>query len=178
MRAPVALVEIRISDDANLTQEEADAYVAAWTAKHRSGAPAVGMSPPGVTIETHQNAIGSADLFVQARDTIRTDIASHSSVAGGMADSTGSAGSLTYETHEGQRADFYEFDLPFWTIPITARLSLDDVVPNGTEVLVRFKPVVAPYQENATEEKITTRLVGAGDTPPTSTEGTTDGEAA
>ena len=177
MRSPVAIVEIRVTDDANLSQEEIDAYVAAWQLKHRAGQPAVGFSPPGVTIETHQNAIGSADLFVQARDTIRTDIGSHSSLDGGMVDSTGSAGSLTYETHEGQRADFYEFDLPFWTIPITSRLGLDDVVPRGTDLLVRFRPVVAPNQDATQAEQkrtsdTTTTPTAPAPAPPAITEET------
>ncbi len=180
MRAPLAIVELQISEDANLEQSEVDAYVQAWSLKHRSGAPAVGMSPPGVKIVTHSNSIGPADLFTEARDQIRTDIGSHSSMDGSMVDSTGGSGSLTYETHEGQRADFYEFDLPFWTIPITSRLGLDDVVPRGTEVLVRFKPVVAPNQDEIQSEqerttKTTTTTAPAPKVPAT-TEETPDGE--
>lgn len=166
MRAPVALVELRITDDSNLTQQEIDGWVAAWQLKHRSGAPAIGFTPPGMELVTHQNAIGSADLFVQARDTIRTDIGSHSSLDGGMVDSTGSGGSLTYETHEGIRADFYEFDLPFWTLPITSRLGLDDVVPRGTDVLVRFRPVVAPDQTaTQSEQERTTKTTTTATAP-------------
>jgi hypothetical protein len=146
MRSPVNIIDLHVTDDADLTQDEVDAYVKAWQRKHYSGAPAVGMTPAGIKMETHTNVLGAADLFLQARDTIRTDIGSHASLDGGMVDSSGGASSLTYETQEGQRADFYEFDLPFWTIPITARLSLDDVVPRGTRVFLRFRPIVAPDQ--------------------------------
>lgn len=165
MRSPVNTVDLHVTDD-SITQEDADAYVQAWQKKHRAGGPAVGMTPAGITLTTHQNALGSADLFVEARDTNRTDIASHSSLDGSQVDSTGSAGSLTYETTEGQRADFYEFDFPFWTAPITARLGLDDVVPRGTDMLVRFKPIVAPDRTTteAVQETIRTQPDG---TPPT-----------
>jgi hypothetical protein len=74
-----------------------------------------------------------------------------------MADSTASSQSLTYETQEGQRSDFYEFDLPFWTTPITARLSMDDVTPRGQRVLTRFRPVVAPDRSSTQDQKETTR---------------------
>ena len=147
MRSPVNTVDLHITDDADLTQAEIDAWVNAWQKKHMAGAPAVGATPPGVTMTTHTNTLGPADLFLQARDSIRTDIGSHSSMDGGMVDSTGGSSSLTYETREGQRGDFYEFDFPFWYVPVIARLGLDDVVPRGTRVLVRFRPVIAPSQD-------------------------------
>lgn len=152
MRSPVNTVDLHIADDANLTQAEVDAWVNAWQKKHMAGAPAVGATPPGVTMTTHTNTLGPADLFLQARDSIRTDIGSHSSMDGGMVDSTGGSSSLTYETREGQRGEFYEFDFPFWYVPVIARLGLDDVVARGTRVLVRFRPVIAPSQDAVISE--------------------------
>lgn len=154
MRSPVNTVDLHFNEDANLTQAEVDAWVNAWQKKHMAGAPAVGATPPGVTLTTHTNTLGPADLFLQARDSIRTDIGSHSGLDGGMVDSTGGAGSLTYETREGQRGEFYEFDFPFWYVCITSRLSLDDVVPRGTRTKVRFRPVVAPNQEEVDFEQV------------------------
>lgn len=148
MRSPVNLIDLHVTDDSQLEQEEVDAYVKAWASKHHSGAPAVGMTPPGIELRVNKGSLGPAELFLQARDAVRTDIGSHSSLDGGMVDSSGGASSLTYETHEGQRGDFYEFDLPFWTVPITARLSMNDIVPNGTRVLMRFRPVIAPDDQN------------------------------
>lgn len=165
MRSPVNVIDLHVTDD-GITQEEADAYVQAWARKHRAGAPAVGMTPPGITLTTHTNALGSADLFVEARDTVRNDIGSHSSLDGGMVDSSGGASSLTYETQEGQRSDFYEFDFPFFTLPVTARLSLDDVVPRGTNMLVRFRPIVAPDRSATEDQKETFKQATPGTADP------------
>ncbi|HWU46151.1 MAG TPA: hypothetical protein VN133_05280 [Humibacter sp.] len=168
MRAPAAIINLEVSDDAELSQEEVDAYVKAWQQKHYSGAPAVGMTPPGVKMTVNKGSLGDGDLFTKSRDQIRTDIGSHAGIDGGMVDSTGGAGSLTYETQEGQRADFYEFDLPFWTIPITARLSLNDVVPNGTRIQMRFRPVIAPdnIAASALQRRFTTSLTGPAPAEP------------
>ena len=51
-----------------------------------------------------------------------------------MLDGTMGIDSLTYTTTAGEKNSFYEFDLPFWTDPLAARLSLDDVVPRGTRI--------------------------------------------
>lgn len=156
MKTPPSLVELSVTDE-SVTQDEIDDYQQRWLAKRANGGMVVGATPPGIELKVHSNSLGPADLFLQARDSIRTDIGSHSSVDGGMADSTASSQSLTYETNAGQRADFYEFDLPFWTTPITARLSMDDVVPRGQRVLTRFRPVVAPDRTATQDQKETIR---------------------
>jgi hypothetical protein len=51
-----------------------------------------------------------------------------------MLDGTSGTDSLTYTTREGERNLFYELDLPYWTDPIQARLSMNDVTPAGQRI--------------------------------------------
>lgn len=129
---PIPLIELKVEEDAELTQEEVDAWVASWAAKHASGKPAVGATPPGVTLIDHGEV--DAQLFVEARNAIRADIGAFGNVRASMLDGTTGIDSLTYSTTEGEKNSFYEFDLPLWTIPIEARLSQDDVVPRGQRI--------------------------------------------
>lgn len=131
---PIPLLEFDIEDMdlANLDQEKIDGWIAAWVAKHSGNQPPVGATPPGVKLVDH----GQADpqMYVEARNAIRTDIGSHLNIRAAMLDGTIGVDSLTYTTTEGVQNSFYEFDMPFWLIPIEARLSLDDVVPAGQRV--------------------------------------------
>ena len=129
MRNPIPLIELRITDDSQLTQAEVDTYVAAWAKARRTPDGAVGATPPGMEIKTH----GEVDpgLYIENRNAVRTDVGSFANVRASMLDGTAGIDSLTYSTTQGERNSFYEFDLPFWTGPIEARLSQDDVVPRG-----------------------------------------------
>jgi hypothetical protein len=49
-------------------------------------------------------------------------------------DASLSTASLTYSTQEGQRNEFADFTVPYWTEPIQHRLSLDDVLPQGQRI--------------------------------------------
>jgi hypothetical protein len=60
-----------------------------------------------------------ADLMVEGRNAIRTDVGSFLNIRASMLDGTMGIDSLTYTTTEGEKNSFYEFDLPFWTDPIT-----------------------------------------------------------
>ncbi|MCU1439990.1 MAG: Phage portal protein BeeE [Rhodoglobus sp.] len=133
MRNPIPLIELDVTDpDINLTQPEIDKYVTDWAFARRQENGAVGFTPPGISLNTHGEV--HADLYVEARNAIRTDIGSFSNIRASMLDGTMGVDSLTYKTETGERNQFYEFDLPFWTDPIEARLSQDDVVSRGTRV--------------------------------------------
>lgn len=131
-RNPVPIIELVVTDDANLKQAEVIEYVQAWAEARRNPDGAVSFSPPGTHLVTH----GEVDpqLYVEGRNAIRTDVGSFTNVRASMLDGTMGVDSLTYKTETGERNQFYEFDLPFWTDPIAARLSQDDVVPRGQRV--------------------------------------------
>lgn len=130
-RNPIPLIELHQTDD-TMTEEEVEAFVQAWATARSSENGAIGYTPPSLTIETHGEV--KADLMIEGRNAIRTDVGSFLNVRASMLDGTMGIDSLTYTTTEGERNSFYEFDLPFWTDPIAARLSMDDVVPRGQYV--------------------------------------------
>lgn len=153
MRNPIPLVELRVTDDTNLEQEEIDAYVQAWGKARRQIDGAVGATPMGMELVDH----GSVDpaLFLEGRNAIRTDVGSFLNVRASMLDGTSSIDSLTYVTKDGERNAFFDLDLPFWTDAIVHRLSQDDVVPRGQRVRFDFSeqytttptPTGAPEQD-------------------------------
>jgi hypothetical protein len=132
-RNPVPLVELHQTDD-SLEPDDVKALVEAWAKARTNPNGGIGYTPQGIELRTH----GETDpaLMVEGRNAIRTDVGSFLNVRASMLDGTMGIDSLTYTTTAGERNSFYEFDLPFWTDPIAARLSLDDVVPRG--VRIRF----------------------------------------
>ena len=130
-RNPIPLIELHMIDD-QLTQAEVREFVASWSTARRSENGAIGYTPPNLEIRAHGNV--QADLMVEGRNAIRTDVGSFLNVRASMLDGTMGVDSLTYTTTQGEKNAFYEFDLPFWTDPIEARLSADDVVPRGQRV--------------------------------------------
>lgn len=129
--SPVPIIELKVLDD-QLTQDEIDGYVKAWSEARRKPGGAVGATPPSIEIKVHGEV--PVDLFEAGRNAIRTDIGSFTNVRASMLDGTTGIDSLTYTTKDGERNAFYDIDLPFWTDYIEARLSMDDVVPRGTSI--------------------------------------------
>ncbi len=120
--------------DANdqLTQDEVDSLLSDWRNARRDRDGAVAYIPPGLKFE----ALGEIDaqLHVEGRNGVRTDVGSFLNIPVAMLDGTIGVDSLTYSTTEGNRNRFLDESVPFWTDPIEARLSMDDVVPRGTRV--------------------------------------------
>lgn len=132
MRNPIPLIELKVTDDSNLTQEEVNEYVAAWSTARRAENGGVSFTPPGMEVVAHGSL--SADLFTEGRNAIRTDVGSFLNIRASLLDGTIGIDSLTYSTKDGERNLFYELDLPFWTDPIEWALSVDKVVPRGSRV--------------------------------------------
>jgi len=132
MRNPIPLVELKVTDDSNLTQEEVEAYVKAWAAARRDPNGAVNFTPPGIELVVHGDI--KPELFQEARNGIRTDVGSYVNIRASMLDGTIGIDSLTYTTKDGEKNLFYELDVPFWSDPIEGALSQDNCVPRGQRV--------------------------------------------
>jgi hypothetical protein len=131
-RNPIPLIELHVTDDDQLSDDEAKEFTDAWAKARTQENGAIGYTPAGLQLVTHGEA--KAELMVEGRNAIRTDVGSHLNVRASMLDGTMGVDSLTYTTTQGERNAFYEFDLPFWTDPIAQRLSLDDAVARGTRI--------------------------------------------
>jgi hypothetical protein len=137
---PIPLIDLHRTDDyVEMQDGEVEDMVQAWATARTNVNGAIGSTPHGIDLRVHGDV--AVDLMIEGRNAVRTDVGSFLNVRVAMLDGTIGVDSLTYTTKDGERNAFFEFDLPFWTDPIEARLSLDDVVPRGQRV--RFQK----YQE-------------------------------
>ena len=89
---------------------------------------------PGLT-EADQPGLAHRPLQVVGDNReAALDLARMVGVHGGMIDATTPKASLNYETTTGRNGEFVDLDLALYMTPITARLSLDDVMPRGRRV--------------------------------------------
>lgn len=131
IRNPIPAIDLHQVDD-SMTDEEVKEYVDQWAKARTNPNGAIGSTPPSIEIRTYGEI--HVEMFLENRNAVRADIGSFTNIRASMLDGTTGVESLTYTTKDGERNLFYEIDLPFWTAPIEARLSLDDVVPAGTYV--------------------------------------------
>lgn len=146
MRNPIPVIELHRLDDDNVLDDEITDYVKAWSTARRSTEGAIGATPHNLELRVHGEI--KPDLFLEGRNALRTDIASFLNLRASMLDGTSGTDSLTYTTREGERNLFYELDLPYWTDPIEARLSMDDVCATGRRI--RFDRAQQTTQPNPT----------------------------
>lgn len=85
------------------------------------------------TVEGHSDP----QMLVEARNAVKLDIANYLGIDAGMLDAALPKASLNYETQEGTQTAFQN-RLPYWTGPIEARLSMDDVCPRGQRIAFDF----------------------------------------
>lgn len=140
VESPIPNVALKQTDpNDQLTDDEVDDLVKDWEAARRTGGTAY--VPYGIEPE----ALGqvAADLYVEGRNAGRLDIANYLQVPANLLEGSMSTASLTYSTQEGRRSDFIDTCLAYWAAPIEARLSQDDVCPDGTAVRFDFTSLTA-----------------------------------
>lgn len=130
---PIPAMVLHEVEPNGVTQDEADEYVAAWSAARTSPNGAVGFLPSTLNMEVYGDT--SADLFTEGRNNVRLDVANLLNLPASLLDGSTATASLTYVTQEGQRSALIDW-LEYWMSPIEARLSADDVCPHGQ--VVRF----------------------------------------
>jgi hypothetical protein len=94
-------------------------------------------------------------LYINARNALRIDFANHLNLPVALLDGSPATASLTYATSEGKRSELDDLGLDYWTTPIQAALSQDNVVPRGTRIRFDFAsryaatnaPTGAPTQD-------------------------------
>jgi hypothetical protein len=146
VRNPIPMTVIRSTDDVWLTEEEIKDLLGQFASARRDYDGALGYLPPNLTMDTHGES--DAALFVEGRNAATSDIARMLNIPVAMLDGTIGVDSLTYVTSQGTRSRFYDESLPFWTGPIEARLSMDDVVPRGQRVRFDLADAYAALPSN------------------------------
>lgn len=149
-RNPSPITELHLTEDIPLDDDEVTEVRDAWVNARRSSSGAVAVTPVNVEVIDH-GGDASADLYVEARNAYRLDVAAFFNLPGAILDASTATASLTYVTQEGTRTSVYDVSLPYWTRPIESRLSQDDVVPSGQSVRFDFSSL-APTAPTITTE--------------------------
>jgi hypothetical protein len=137
---PIPAIDLHETVESGMTETEAQEVVDGWAAARSDPNGAIAYTPYNV----EARALGqlSPDMFIEARNFIRLDIAAFFALPAAMLDASLSTASLTYSTQEGKFAEVFGSTLPYWMRPIEARLSQDDVVPNGQSIKFDISSVV------------------------------------
>lgn len=144
-RSPIPAAVLReTTSDADIQPEEAQELIASWVRARQDPNGAVAYLPYGIELE----ALGdtNTDLFTEARNASRIDIANFFNLPASLLDGSLSTASLTYSTQEGKRNEVFDYGLPYWIRPIEERLSQDDVVPRGQRVRFDFSALLTNPQ--------------------------------
>lgn len=139
---PVPGLELHQTGGTPLTDTEIDTLISRWAAARRGQNGGVAYTSEG--IETKELGAGGEQLLIEARNAASLDLARVVGVAASRIDATAPKSTLNYETTQGRNLEFTDFDLALYMTPITARLSLDDVVPRGQRVAFDSAAFTAP----------------------------------
>lgn len=129
---PVPQVDLHQTGGKQLNKDEIDLLRDDW-ALARSGVNG-GVAYTNEWIEAKPFGSGGENLLIEARNAAALDLARMIGVHGGMIDATTPKASLNYETTTSRLGEFVDLDCALYMTPITARLSLDDVMPRGQRV--------------------------------------------
>ena len=135
LRNPTPTVLLEQQDDSELTKEEVQDYVKAVAAARRDPDGPVMFTPKSIRASFHGDS--APDLFENERNQLRLDIANFLNLDPDAIAGSKNASTLKYET-DGSQQTALANRLTFWTAPIEAALSMDDVVPRGQRVRFDF----------------------------------------
>lgn len=142
LESPMPSIDLHQTGGQDMTDDEVDALVTRWAAarsKRRGG-----VAFTNRWIEAKPLDGGGAELMIEARNAASLDLARMVGVTAALLDATVPKASLNYETTTGRNAEFVDRDLSLYMTPITARLSLDDIVPRGQVVRFDLSDFTAP----------------------------------
>ncbi len=126
---PVPQLDLHQTGGAQLTEDEIDTMIDRWATARRGEHG--GVAYTSEHIEVRELGAADAQLMIEARNAASLDLARAVGVTAGLIDATAPKASLNYETTTGRNTEFVDRDLLLYMTPITARLSLDDVMPPG-----------------------------------------------
>lgn len=143
IKTPKPNLNIHDTSDAQLTDEQIDALIVRW-AKAREGENG-GVSYTNKTLELEE--LGGSDdaaLMIEARNAAAVEMARIVGISASKIDATAPKASLNYETTAGRNAEFVDTDIYLYVTPITARLSMDDILPSGQSAVLDMTDFTGP----------------------------------
>ena len=124
-------LELHDTGDYPLTRDEARALVSDARQALTDGSGVV-YTTPGIEAQLHQ--INADEARVAGRESFAVDVARLIGVPSAIIDAHSNGATMTYSTTLDVIQSFLHLGLTLYMDPITARLSLDDVAPRGTEI--------------------------------------------
>lgn len=135
-RNPIPLIDLHLTEDWSGSTRELEATRDAWAAARQHENGAVAITPRG--IDARPMMAGSSDdqaMLIAARNAARLDVANFANLPANMLEGDNGA-SGTYQNTLQKHSEFIRLSLPLFTVPLAARLSQDDVTPEGVRVIV------------------------------------------
>lgn len=131
IKNPIPTTELHQVTEDNLTEEEVHELIETYCQARTDPNGTVLYTPSAIELRTHGES--SADMFTEARNAVRLDVANFTGLPGAALDGALATASLTYVTQDGKRSELAD-SVDLFTGSIEARLSQDDCVPRGTRV--------------------------------------------
>jgi hypothetical protein len=142
LNAPIPPIDLHQTGGRALTKTERQDLIDIWIAARQSARGAVGFSSPDIDVRVLE--AGGDQLMIEERNAAAVEMARVVGVHAGMVDATTPKASLNYETTTGRNQEFVDFDLDGYTMPIAARLSMDDVTIPGRRVVLDVSAFSSP----------------------------------
>lgn len=128
-RNPSAHIWLHYQGDAPMSPEDKRELVADWAAARRGENG--GVAYTNKLLDVKELGTHEGQLLIQGRNADAVDVARMGNMPAAMLDATSAGASLTYETTEGRNQQFLDYGAQLYMDAVTARLSMDDVVPRG-----------------------------------------------
>lgn len=144
VRSPIPMMELHQTTQDELTDEEKKDLVNDYVIARQDKNGAVMYTPYDIEAKAHGEV--KTDLFVEARNAVRLDVANFTGLPAEALDGSLSTASLTYSTQEGTRTELAEA-LRLWHEPIGHRLSQDDIVPRGDRIRFDRTELASPIPD-------------------------------
>ena len=127
---PVPSVDLHQTAGETLTGPEIDELIERWAAARRGQNGGVAYTNP--SIEAKMHGASPEQLLIAGRNVAALNVARHMGLSAWAVDATVEGSTLTYETVTSRSRELVEYGLEPYMAAITARLSMDDVLPRGT----------------------------------------------
>lgn len=134
-RNPTPAIVLREKEDNGMDLEEAAPYVAAVAKARRDPDGAVMFVP--YMMDVSFEGTSEPAMLIEARNAVKIDIASFLNLPAEAVEAAQPKASLNYETSTNTDTEVGQ-RMAFWTQPLEARLSMDDVVPAGSRIRFDF----------------------------------------
>lgn len=141
-KTPSANTELHQTNDAPMNHEDISALVNSWAAARRGDHGGVAYTPNSIEVKEHGSL--DAHLLTEGRNAAAVDVARIVGQPATMVDAITASAGLEYNTGETRNAEFLDYGLAAYMGAVTARLSMDDVVPTGRRVAFDAEQLLGP----------------------------------